>query len=210
MPVVVKGLAETRAALRKFEPDLLKESDRAMRAVLKVIVVQAKGYVPRESPMQNWDVSASSTMRGKWSGDRAFSSSAIKRGIRSRIGRGKINAKGFRAVYSIINATAAGAIYETAGRKTGGQQGNSNNPKAGAQFIDNIQKQADQWTPYGQPHGKAEGRLVFAAVAKNKNKAAHAIAVAVGNTETIFHSRANARAAFGGGQYDRGSYSHHL
>lgn len=194
MPIVVKGLLQTRSALRKFAPDILKESDREMRAALQVIVKQARSFVPRETPMQNWDSTASSTQQGAWAGARAFSAPIIKAGIRSKIGGGKVNSRGFRSVYSIINETAAGAIYETAGRKTAGQQGSSNNPRAGQKFIANIQNQADMWTPVGQPHGKGEGRLVYAAVERNRGKAMRTIAIAVGISVEKF----NVRVAGGG------------
>ena len=192
MPAVMPGLAETRRALRQFAPDLLKESDREMKQVLKVIVVQARGFVPRETPMRNWDVNSSSTRSTRWTDDLAFSSSAIKRGIKSKIGRQKADRYGFSAIYRIINETPAGSVYETAGRKNPkGKRGDSNNPKAGAQFIDNIQKQADQWTPVGMPHGEHQGRLVWAAVNKNRRKVTQAIRVSVGVAEEKFHARTN-------------------
>lgn len=196
MPIQITGLTETRAALRKFEPDLLKESDRAMRVVLKVIVEDARRFVPNESPLRNWDISASSTREGRWSGDRAFSPGPIRVGIVSSIGNSKTNSKGFKVVYSILNKSAAGAIYETAGRKNpnGDPKSKSRNPKAGKQFIDAVQKQSVQ----SQPHGTHEGRLAFAAVKKNQGKASQAIRLSVAHAEFLFKARTNARSALGG------------
>ena len=202
MPAVIKGLAQTRAALRKLEPDLLKESDRQMRAVLQVIVVEARGFLPASSPLRNWSttekgnkINKSTSMFSNSSWARlAFNPQTARAGIRSKIGRGRHNQGGFKSVYAILNTSPSGVIYETAGRKTKGSQGKSNNPNAGAQFIDAIQKQSSQ----REPHGKKEGRVAYAAVEKNNGKAIQAIQTSVIEASRLLQSRINARGAFGG------------
>ena len=125
-----------------------------------------------------------------------FNPNAVKSGIRSKIGRGKKSINGFKSVYSIINATPAGAIYETAGRKNpnGDPKSKSRNPNAGKQFIDAIQKQSGQ----REPRGKHEGRIAFAAVEKNNGKAVKAIYEAVLESQKLYKIRADARSGFGG------------
>ena len=56
MPVTVQGLVETKQALRKFAPDLKRNLDREARSFLKVMVSDAKGFVPANSPLSGWQI----------------------------------------------------------------------------------------------------------------------------------------------------------
>ena len=46
MPASVKGGVELRKALRKFAPDLGKETQKEIAGALKPITKTAKGYLP--------------------------------------------------------------------------------------------------------------------------------------------------------------------
>jgi hypothetical protein len=140
---------------------LAKESEKEIRNLLKVVTARAKGYVPSQSPLSGWGQA-----RGTWE-NRVFSSSDIKRGLGYSTSPSRPNRRGFRSLATIFNKSAAGAIYETAGRKnprglppakrvrgwTGGAFGageigdvwesgrdvnKSANPNAGRQFIESL------------------------------------------------------------------------
>lgn len=176
MPVVIKGLAETRVALRKFAPDLLKESDKEIRQVLKTIVVQARGFVPLESPMSGWSQESRKPIEGasRW-GLRKFNTPTIRTGIVYQVGAKRIGSSGYTSLYAIQNKTAAGAIYETAGWKSDGEG-------TGVKFIENIRKQS--------PGRSGTGRLAYRAVEENNGKAIRAITKALEATTAIFNRRA--------------------
>jgi hypothetical protein len=113
MPTEVSGALELRKALRKIEPALAKESEKEIRVLLKAVAVKARGFVPSEAPLSGWGNAV-----GVWE-NRVFSSSDIKRGIGYSTSPSKPNKRGFRSIATIFNKSAAGSIYETAGRLSG-------------------------------------------------------------------------------------------
>ena len=113
MPTEVSGALELRKALKKIEPALAKETEKEIRNLLKVVAVKARGFVPSAAPLSGWGKAV-----GVWE-NRVFSSSDIKRGIGYSTAPSKPNKRGFRSIATIFNKSAAGSIYETAGRLSG-------------------------------------------------------------------------------------------
>jgi hypothetical protein len=163
MPTEVKGALALRKALKQFTPDLAKETQKELGNILKPITNKARGFIPSQAPLSGWGKSSSTI----WGSDRIWSTGKARRGIGYKTTPSKPNDKGFRALARIVNASAAGAIYETAGRKNPNgreqapmarvvresqanygkmirsgskQQSKSNNPQAGAQFIGAMNK----------------------------------------------------------------------
>jgi hypothetical protein len=125
MPVEVKGVLELRKALNKFAPDLAKELTKEITTSLKVIQKSARGFVPASADsiggLYNWDKVPSGEPKAFNKSGRVrpfprYDSIAIKRGIVYRTGYGKPNRDGFRSLFRIKNTSAAGVIYEKAGR----------------------------------------------------------------------------------------------
>jgi hypothetical protein len=160
MATEVKGAIELRKALRAFAPDLAKETQKEIAGLLKPITAKAKGFIPSTAPLSGWGMPT----KGSWE-RLQWSASEAKRGIGYRTTPSKPNKSGFRSLARIVNASAAGALYETAGRKNpqgrpqapayevrlrghsnfgktirsgNDNQSNSNNPYAGQQFIDAL------------------------------------------------------------------------
>ena len=50
MPTEVKGGIALRKALRKFTPDLAKETQKEMASLLKPITSKARGFIPATAP----------------------------------------------------------------------------------------------------------------------------------------------------------------
>jgi len=161
MPTELKGAIELRKAFKKVDPILAKETEKEIRVLLRNVAIKARGFVPSESPLSGWGNAV-----GSWE-NRVFSSSDIRRGIGYSTSPSKPNKRGFRSLATIFNKSAAGAIYETAGRlnaqglppaknvrgylggafgkgpigdvrETGRGVNKSSNPKAGRQFIDSM------------------------------------------------------------------------
>ena len=158
MPTEIKGALELRKALKEYTPDLAKETQKEFGILLKPITVKARGFI--KSSLSNWAKPETSNQRFP-----PFSTRAAILGIGYKTTPSKPNTQGFRALARIVNASAAGAIYETAGRvnfqgreqaglvpvvypghRNYGKmirspdkgQGASSNPDAGKQFVKMI------------------------------------------------------------------------
>jgi hypothetical protein len=110
MPVAVKGGIELRKAMRKFTPDLAQETQKQMAALLKPIVSRARGFIPSSAPLSGWGKAKGNGKFPVWDGRGA------KGGVGYKTTPSKVNRAGFRSLARIQNASASGAIYETAGR----------------------------------------------------------------------------------------------
>ena len=198
MPTEVTGALELRKALRKVQPALAKETEKEIRNLLKVVAVKARGFVPSQAPLSGWGNAV-----GVWE-NRVFSTSDIKRGIGYSTAPSKPNKRGFRSIATIFNKSAAGAIYETAGRKnpqgqptqastrgvyssyvdTSGKVNKSANPYAGKQFIDALPPLVDsqQSGVAGRRTRKTKGRLLFRAWAEDQGKTNAAVLKAIGKS----------------------------
>ena len=155
MPATVKGGIELRKALKKFTPDLGKETTREIALILKPITARARGYVESPAPLSGWVKKPNSL--GKFP---QFDATQVKRGIGYKTTPSKPNRRGFVALAQINNKSAAGAIYETAGRKT-----------TGANFVPHLKPLTDS------PAGR--GRMIFKAWEENQGKAQKAVLAAI-------------------------------
>jgi hypothetical protein len=205
MPTEVVGAIALRKALNLYAPDLAKELTKELGAILKPIVSQARGFVPTTSPMSGWTsdsgrlITATTSMfrKGKFP---IYNAGEIRRGINYKTTPSKPNRAGFVNTVRIQNKTAAGAIYETAGRKNGQGQdwvgpkaggrskgvSRSVNPYAGNQFISNLGQL------YGPARGKEHrmmGRFIFRAWDKTQGRANASVFKAIENTTTKFNNR---------------------
>jgi hypothetical protein len=194
MPTEIKGVIALRKALNAYAPDLAKELTKEITNSLKVIQKDARGFVPSKAPggLCNWDFDASRRITARNSMFRTFSApgervrffplynaTEIKRGIVYRTGYGRPNSRGFRSLFRIKNLSAAGAIYETAGRKN--PQGLS---ASGQRFV-------QQGPIYGRKGngGDMRGRLLFRAWEKDEGKQTVAIFKAIDAASAKFKSR---------------------
>jgi hypothetical protein len=220
MPTELRGAIEARKALRKFTPDLSKELQKEMAALLKPIVTVARGFIPA-TVLSGWSkAEASDTNYRQFP---RFDAAAAKRGIGYRTAPSKVNRNGFRALARIANVSAAGAIYETAGRlnpqgkaqgpvvdryvngvydkttASGKQYSNSLNPNAGKQFIDALNGtgqivDANNQTGAGRRSRKMKGRAIYRAWAEDGGKTNAAVIKAIEKTKIIFNNNFKAAA----------------
>jgi len=166
MPTEIKGAINLRKALRKFTPDLAKETQKEIASFLKPVVKNARGFIPSNNQIPSgWLVA---NQKGKWERV-AFDSAVARRGIGYKTTPSRVNRSGFRALVSILNKSAAGAIYETAGRKSGitGRF----TPRLDGQLVGKGQKMTGRamFKAYAQDEGKAKGavlKAIFTSAAK--------------------------------------------
>ena len=218
MPVEVKGALELRKAIKKFSPDLAKETRKELANLLAPIVKTARGFIPAEAPLSGWGKSSETalwTQKG-----RLWSTSAARGGIGYKTSPSKPNNKGFRALARIANTSAAGSIYETAGRlypngreqapmakvvresqsnygkriRSGTKlQSKSDNPGAGNMFIEAINQyggivDANNQTGAGRRSRKMKGRAIFRAWKEDGGKTNAAVLKAIENSKIKFYN----------------------
>ena len=188
MPVEVTGALELRKALQMYAPSLAKESQKGISEALKPIVRTARGFLPSNDNVPSGWLKREGA-QGKWA-TRFYDQAVASRGVTFSASPTKANKSGFRSLATIYNKSAAGAIYETAGRKTGGQQGNSANPEAGQKFIEELNKtgqlrNADSGKRVGRHSRKQIGRVIFRAWAEDQGKANAAVIKAIENTNEM-------------------------
>ena len=171
MPASVKGGIELRKALRKFAPELGKETQKEIANVLKPVVKEARGFVTN-SPLSNW-----AREGGKFP---VFNASIVKRGIGYKTTPSKANRRGFRALAQIRNRSAVGAIYETAGRRSPGTK-----PSSRPNFAEAMGPLTGT--------GKDRGRLIFRAFENDKGNATKAVLKAIDNAGKTFNRMVGTR-----------------
>lgn len=168
MPVEVKGALELRKALRAYAPDLAKQLPKEISAAVKPVIRAARGFIPSNDQMISGWVKGG----GKFP---AFDSSTAKRGIGYKTTPSKPNRRGFTSLVRLSNKSAAGAIYETAGRKT-----------PDSIFVKNIQNKT---AARMAGRGKEQGRALFRAWEADQGKATVAVFKAIDNADKAFKSR---------------------
>jgi hypothetical protein len=188
--VEIRGNIELRKALRRFAPDLEKALKKELNRALRPVVREAKSFAPAESPMRGW--ASRSFSEGRFP---TYNRATITRGITYSVSPSKPNKNGFTSMARIVNKSAIGGIYETAGRKNpagqawvgpkagGASKGvsRSNNPNAGKQFIANL--------PPIVSSLKGRGRLIYRAWAENKGLAEGIAMKAIDSARTQFIQR---------------------
>ena len=171
MPTELRGVKQLRYALKNFEPDLAKETQKEMAGALKPIVKQARNLVPAISPLSGWRPRANSEARFP-----TWDTTIARRGITFRTTPSKPNRRGFSYAASILNKSAIGAIYETAGRKA---------PQTGGRHRPNFAKALGTM----EGTGRLQGRAMFAAWNRDQGKATAAVMKALQTAANNFKSR---------------------
>ena len=172
MPATVKGAVALRKSLRQFSPDLAKALPKEVAAALKPITRAAKGYLPDEGQvLSGWIARENSQARFP-----AYNARLVKAGIGYKTTPSKPNRKGFRSLARVFNNTAAGAIYETMGRKT---------PQS--RFVQN---QDGKFSSQMKGDKKMEGRALFRAYEENNGKAREAVLKAIQGAANKLNARA--------------------
>lgn len=219
MPVELKGADKLRKALREFEPDLAKSTTKEMAAALKPITNKARGFLPANAnQLSNWTSASSSAETTKYREFPKYDQVEAKRGVKYSTSPSKPNRRGFVSLARVMNKTAGGAIYETAGRKhpngqpvfqrtkftpvsyreDGHGYNKSLNPNAGKQFIDRANAlgklvDARPQGMVGRSTRKQTGRVIFRAFAEDQGKVTAAVVKAIEGSARKFEARTDGK-----------------
>lgn len=175
MPASVKGAVALRKSLRQFSPDLAKALPKEVAAALKPITKAARGYLPDNGQvLSGWLPRQMSEGRFP-----TYNARIVKAGIGYKTTPSKPNRRGFRSLARVFNKTAAGAIYETMGRKT-----------PTSRFVQNQQS---KYASSMKGDGKLQGRALFRAYDENNGKAREAVLAAIKGAADKLNKRATVR-----------------
>ena len=167
MPVEVIGVDDVLKGLNFFDEDLYNRIRTVLTPLMKRVEQQAKGYVASDTEvLSGWAKPASANL--DYRPFPKYNSALVKGGIGYKEGKNAQFKNGFQVENYVYNVSAAGRIYETAGRKNpqgraaimsttlkelGNVQGyegsksgrkrstrdySSNNPFAGYQFVNAL------------------------------------------------------------------------
>ena len=150
--LVLTGMKQTLKALEQFDKDAVKQFNKVVNTELLGAKNEARSLVKPEPPLSGWATQPARNPRTRGgAGWPAWDQSIIKAGITSTKVEGKVRKDYTTSAGALKNTSAAGVIYEIAGRK-----GN----KAGS-FISNLSKKDGPFMP---------SRLVWHVVDKNGQK----------------------------------------
>jgi len=175
MPATVKGAVNLRKSLREFTPDLAKKMPKEIADALKPITKSAKGYIPdRGQVLSGWLPRQMSEATFP-----AFEPRVVKSGIGYKTTSSKPNSRGFRSLARVFNRTAAGAIYETMGRK------NPDSP-----FVKNQMAKSGAVM---RGERMMKGRALYRAYDENNGKARVAVLEAIQSAAKRLNNRATVK-----------------
>lgn len=145
--IVLTGQKETLKALEEFDKDAVKAFNKLVNSELNVAKKDAQGFVTGTPPLSGWNTQPARNPRTRGgAGWPAWDQSIIKAGISVTKAERKVRRDYTTNAGALKNRSAAGVIYELAGREN--KQGN---------FIKNLEGKV----------GNAS-RLVWKAVDKNR------------------------------------------
>jgi hypothetical protein len=156
--IVLSGIKETLDALKEFDKDVVKRFNKVINTELAGAERDAKSLISEDPPMSGWR-KADATNPGKTRGGAGWPGWNAGE-IRSKITKTKAQGKVRKGNYTtsagaLLNKSAAGSIFEVAGRKTKPGSGGGSS----AQFLRTL----------GNRFGAAS-RVVWRVVDKDKDK----------------------------------------
>lgn len=193
----VEGLKETLAVLKNVHRVVYDQMNVEIKSALAEIQTDAKTLVPNSPPpdLSRWASEKPNTVWYRL----AFDPAEMKSGIKISLGQQKMNRRNFVGLYSILNTSAPGMVYEVAGSRnpngrphySGAKKKNarskaysqSDNPNAGKWFIDRIERQSGIVVRFKQ------GRIVIAAGMRKEKKTRERIITALENASRITYTK---------------------
>ena len=167
MPVELSGVNNLLKSLKEYAPDLDKQLKGELKEATSGVVKKAQGFALASAPLSNWTKG-----NGRFP---LFETRKVVSGIRFSLAKSKVNRQGFSSAARIVNASAAGAIYETAGRKS-----------PDSIFVRNINRKSGTTSP---ANNKDSGRLIYKAWEEDNGKTFDAVVRAILKTNDLFVSK---------------------
>ena len=191
MPVVVNGVREFLKAIDEIDEDMYKNVRASLKAPMLKTANKAKQYLPSNQNVLSGWLKQAPQQPGQRRPFPAYDQQTAQSEIKYKLGPNKKNKKGYSVYNYVSNESAAGAIYETAGRKTSGQGGASLNPNAGIQFIAALPgvEDATMAGSVGRRGRKNKGRVIFKAWKEEQGDAYKAIEKAINDAVFNYYKK---------------------
>ena len=155
--IVLTGIKETIDALKEFDKDAVKRFNKVINTELAGAERDARNIISQEPPMSGWrkaDAAEGRTRGGAgWPG---WNTGEIKSKITKTKSQGKVRGDYTTSAGALLNKSAAGSIFEVAGRVASGTKRMTAQSSSG-QFLRTI----------GNRFGKAS-RVVWRVVDKDR------------------------------------------
>lgn len=162
--IVLTGIKETLDALKEFDKSAVRKFNKVINSELSKAELDARNIVTgisngrTNTPMSGWRTYDAANPRRSTRGGAgwpAWNTSVVVGGIRKSKAQGKVRGDYTTSAGALINKSAAGAIFEVAGRKSGGSSART----SGAQFMRTLSARF-----------KPASRLVWRVVDKDRAK----------------------------------------
>jgi len=167
--IVLSGIKETVDALKEFDKSAVRKFNKVINTELANAERDAHGIArgigngKTDTPMSGWrPYNAANPRRSSRGGTGwpAWSTGEVVAGIRKTKAQGKVRKDYTTSAGALINKSAAGAIFEVAGRKSGGTMARS----SGGQFMRTLSarfKPASRlvWRVVDKDRAKIEGNV---------------------------------------------------
>lgn len=167
--IVLTGIKETLDALKEFDKSAVRKFNKVINSELSKAELDARNIVTgisngrTNTPMSGWRTYDAANPRRSTRGGAgwpAWNTSVVVAGIRKTKAQGKVRGDYTTSAGALINKSAAGAIFEVAGRKSGGSSART----SGAQFMRTLSarfKPASRlvWRVVDRDRAKIEGNV---------------------------------------------------
>lgn len=223
MPVKAVGVEDVIKGLSFIDLDMYNRIRAAISPIMRQVEATAKGYVPGNNQvLSGWSKPISSSVN--YRPFPKYDADSVRGGIGYKEGMNRQFKNGFRVENYVYNISAAGRIYETAGRlnpqgrapfqmvaskgasgtytrksakSRSVEQYDSNNPFAGQQFVAALEPVTSQPKIAGVRGGgrKTKGRLIYKAWAKDSPRVYEAILGAIGKTIDFYNDSTEIKRA---------------
>jgi hypothetical protein len=179
--IVLTGIKETLDALKDFDKDAVKRFNKVINNELAGAERDARNIISEDPPMSGWrksDAAKGKTRGGAgWPG---WNAGEIRSKITKTKSQGKVRGDYTTSAGALLNKSAAGSIFEVAGRKTKATAGRTSS----AQFLRNL----------GNRFGKAS-RVVWRVVDKDRSRIEANVARALDDAKAELQKHLNRERA---------------
>ena len=170
--VILTGIKPTINALKEFDKQAVREFNKVINSELKVAKKDAQGFVKSQPPLSGWNTQPARKPRTRGgAGWPSWDQSVIRAGISTTKAEGKVRKDYTTSAGALKNRSAAGVIYELAGRRN----------KSGS-FISNLERKE-----------QGASRLVWKAVDKNKDRIVKNVSKALDDAKRKLQTALNQR-----------------
>lgn len=122
--IVISGIKETIDALKQFDKDAARRLNKLINDELLQAQGDARELIPEKPPLSGWRTTAAKNpKKGVRGGEGwpAWEPQAIRQGVVKTRTQGRVRADYTTSAGALLQKTAAGAIFEVAGRRTAGE-----------------------------------------------------------------------------------------